>query len=155
MTQQSIDNLYIDWLGSYVSVGDWVLYSSKSTNVGMNLGKVEYVGPAKKPGSGRKIIQVRIFDLSIYRSWSKGKLVTLSSGDGAYRSVTKYPDTMVPFDEEVEPAIERAVRPAFSKIIPGAKKVPSADFVCDLGPEEPEARDAAIQDWEETNRYPD
>ena len=90
MTQQSIDDIYIDWLGNQISVGDWVLYSSKSTNTGMNLGKVEYVGPSKNPASRRKIIQVRVFQQSGVCRWSEGKLITLSSGDGAYKSTTKY-----------------------------------------------------------------
>lgn len=102
MTQQTIDSVYIDWLGNQVTAGDWVVYSSKSTNVGMNLGKVEHISKDK--------IQVRIMGLTSGRSWSKGKLVTLLGKDGAYRSVTKYPDTMVPFDEEVDPALEEAVK---------------------------------------------
>lgn len=96
MTQQTIDNVYVDWLGNQISVGDWVLYSSKSTNTGMNLGKVEYVGPSKNPSSKRRITQIRVFQQSS-GGWSEGKLITLSSGDGAYKSTTKYfgliPDT--------------------------------------------------------------
>lgn len=88
--QQTIENLYTDWLGNQISVGDWVLYSSKSTNVGMNLGKVEYVGPSKNPASARRIIQVRILEQTSESYWGNRKLVTLSSGVSAYKSVTKY-----------------------------------------------------------------
>lgn len=105
--QQTAESVYADWLGNQISVGDWVLYSSKSTNVGMNLGKVEYIGPAKNPAVNREIIQVRVHEQTHGSVWSKRKLVTLSSGDSAYRSVTQYPDTLVPFDEEVEPDIIR------------------------------------------------
>lgn len=98
MTQQSIDNVYVDWLGNQISIGDFVLYSSSSRNVGMNLGKVEYVGPSKNPSSPRQIIQVRIFNQTNSYGSKLNKLVTLSSGDGAYQSVTKYPGKMSWFE---------------------------------------------------------
>lgn len=90
MTQQTIDNVYTDWLGNQITVGDFVLYSSKSTNTGMNLGKVEYVGLSKNPNSTARIIQVRIHQQSD-GGWSEGKLVTLRSNESAYWGVTKYP----------------------------------------------------------------
>lgn len=88
----TLEETYIDWLGNHVTVGDWVLYSSKSTNVGMNLGKVEYFGPPKTDSPRRRhrwMIQIRIFDSSA-GLWEPSKLVTLKNTDGAYMSVTKY-----------------------------------------------------------------
>ena len=95
--QQTIDNVYTDWLGNQISVGDWVLYSSKSTNSGMNLGKVEYVGPSRNPNSRRHIIQVKVWNQT-GRARSTSRTVTLSSGDGAYMSVTKYPGSLSWFE---------------------------------------------------------
>lgn len=70
-----------DWLGNLIREGCWVVYSSKSTNTGMNLGVVEYVGLHK--------IQVRVREQSQH-GWSKGRLITLRKGEGAYNSVTRY-----------------------------------------------------------------
>lgn len=93
MTMTKADSyVYIDWLGNTVHVGDWALYSSKSQNTGMNLGKVEYIGPSKKTGAGQ-CIQVRIHQQSS-AGWSKGRLVTLDYRDGAYKSVTRYSGTI-------------------------------------------------------------
>lgn len=86
--QQTIENVYTDWLGNLVHEGDWVLYSSKSTNVGMNLGKVEFIGISNNGKT--HMLQVRIVDLTVNRAWSKGRLVSLHEYNGAFRSVTKY-----------------------------------------------------------------
>lgn len=74
-----------DWLGNELEVGGLVLYSSSSTNTGMNLGELTYVGPDK--------IQIRIWSATpgMYSiSYSIGKLVTLKPKNGAYKSVTRY-----------------------------------------------------------------
>jgi hypothetical protein len=77
-----------DWLGNDLNVGDLVLYSSSSSNVGMNLGEVTYAGADK--------IQIRIWQISkrangrsVVRS-DLGRIVTLLRHNGAYKTVTRY-----------------------------------------------------------------
>lgn len=88
---------YIDWLSNILREGCWVVYSSTSSNTGMNLGRIEYIGPRKSTGSGAQI-QVRIYKQSV-SGWSKGRLVTLSYPESAYKSVTRYFGT-IPQDVE-------------------------------------------------------
>lgn len=88
MTEADKKFVYIDWLGNIVSVGNWVLYSSTSSNTGMNLGRVEYVGNRKSTGKGAQA-QIRIYKQSVH-GWSKGRLVTLSYPESAYKSITRY-----------------------------------------------------------------
>lgn len=85
MTNKSL--VHTDWLGNLIREDAWVVYSSKSTNTGMNLGKVEFVGIASS-GKGR-MIQVRIYSQS-RAGWSKGRLVSLHQYSDAYNSVTRY-----------------------------------------------------------------
>lgn len=89
---------YADWLSNIVSVGNWVVYSSKSTNVGINLGVVEYLGPSKLSTRPRipvpphmdHIIQIRVCEKSERGNWLMGRLITLRRGESAYDSVTRY-----------------------------------------------------------------
>lgn len=90
--------VHFDWLRNMVSVGSWVVYSSKSTNSGMNLGRVEYLGPSKAHPNHRFIVQVRVYKQS-NAGWSKGRLVTLSEGESAFNSITRYFGT-IPQDVE-------------------------------------------------------
>lgn len=80
--------MHKDWLGNLLREDTWVVYSSSSTNTGMNLGKVEYIGPAKK-FPNRNMIQIRVYHQSD-AGWSKGRLITLHPPGGAYDSVTRY-----------------------------------------------------------------
>jgi hypothetical protein len=76
-----------DWLGNELVVGDQVLYTSKSTHVGMNKGELLLATAAK--------IQIRI-PVMLWDAKERGyrpggtKIVTLHSYNGAYDSVTKY-----------------------------------------------------------------
>lgn len=81
--------VHIDWLGNLIREGAWVVYSSKSTNTGMNLGEIEYLGPSKTSPHRRAVIQIRVYQQSD-SGWSKGRLITLSNGESAYKSVTRY-----------------------------------------------------------------
>ena len=73
-----------DWLGNNLNVGDTVLYTSKSTNVGMNIGELITLEPAK--------IQIRVWYIKdgIPVSAERGRVVTLFKGDLAFKSVTFY-----------------------------------------------------------------
>lgn len=94
MTNQLV---YKDWLDNLIREDAWVVYSSKSMNTGMNLGRVEYIGPSKKTAKGLQI-QVRVYKQSV-NGWSKGRLVTLSYPESAFKSVTRYFGT-IPQDVE-------------------------------------------------------
>jgi len=73
-----------DWLGSNLEVGDTVLYTSKSTNVGMNIGELVTLEPAK--------MQILVWYLKdgVPIEGKRGRVVTLFKGDLAFKSVTFY-----------------------------------------------------------------
>lgn len=77
-----------DWLGNELSIGDPILYSSASSNIGMNLGELLFADENK--------IQIRLWKISKRSSgrsvmhYDVGKIVTLQRYTGAYRTVTRY-----------------------------------------------------------------
>lgn len=74
-----------DWLGNELEVGGLVVYSSKSTLTGMNLGEVTSFSEDR--------IQIRLWALTErFRgtTYMPTKLVTLIRGTSAFKSVTRY-----------------------------------------------------------------
>lgn len=69
-----------DWLGNDLCVGDQVVYTSKSRNVGMVLGELTYVDS--------KVIKIRPIQYSAGRASSK--IIVLHNSDGAFSAVTRY-----------------------------------------------------------------
>ena len=69
-----------DWLGNPLDVGDTVVYTSKSTNVGMVLGILTEITPNR--------MQIKPLKYSGHRT--PAKVITLHSYQDAYKAVTKY-----------------------------------------------------------------
>jgi hypothetical protein len=69
-----------DWLGNELELGDLVVYTSRSSNVGMVLGSLT------------ELTDVRIQIKPIAYSGSKNlaKVITLHSWNDAFKAVTKY-----------------------------------------------------------------
>jgi hypothetical protein len=79
-----------DWLGNDLAVGDFVVYSSKSTLLGMNLCQV--VG-FPKPGT----IQLQLLAITRRASgatYMPDRKITLHEGTSAYKSVTRYSENI-------------------------------------------------------------
>lgn len=74
-----------DWLGNELEVGGLVVYSSKSTLTGMNLGEITALSNDR--------IQIRLWAITERFSgttYNTKKLVTLTRGTSAFKSVTRY-----------------------------------------------------------------
>ena len=74
-----------DWLGNELVLGNLVVYSSTSTLTGMNLAEITALSPGK--------IQLRLWAITRRSSgatYMPSRLITLTKGSSAYRSVTKY-----------------------------------------------------------------
>lgn len=69
-----------DWLGNELNLGDLVVYTSKSTNVGMVLGELVEITS--------KRIQIKPVAYSGPKNLAK--IITLHSYQDAYKAVTKY-----------------------------------------------------------------
>jgi hypothetical protein len=69
-----------DWLGNDLNVGDRVVYTSKSTNVGMVLGEITYIDT--------QTIKIKPLAYSGIRKTTK--IIVLHKGDGAFKAVTRY-----------------------------------------------------------------
>lgn len=69
-----------DWLGNELSVGDFVVYTSKSQFVGMVLGELTYLNTDK--------IQIKPLKYSGNRKPTK--IITLHSDQQAFHAVTRY-----------------------------------------------------------------
>jgi hypothetical protein len=69
-----------DWLGNSLSVGDYVVYSSKSTHVGMVLGELTFVSSDT----------IKIRPISYSGGRAPTKIITLHKTDSAFNAVTRY-----------------------------------------------------------------
>lgn len=69
-----------DWLGNNLEIGDLVVYTSKSTNVGMVLGSLIKVDE----------VMMQIRPIAYSGSRNPTKVITLHFWQDAYKAVTKY-----------------------------------------------------------------
>ncbi len=79
-----------DWLGNELDVGDFVVYSSKSTLLGMNLCQI--VG-FPKPGT----IQLQLLAITQRyngATYMPDRKITLREGTSAYKSITRYSENI-------------------------------------------------------------
>jgi hypothetical protein len=74
-----------DWLGNTLEKGDVVVYSSKSSLTGMNLGEITSIDNNR--------IQIRLWAITErFRgtTYMPQRIVTLLKGSSAHKSVTRY-----------------------------------------------------------------
>ncbi len=69
-----------DWLGNSLEIDDLVVYTSKSTNIGMVLGKLTFVD--------RNTIKLKA--LAYSAGSATNKIIVLHKGDSAFSAVTRY-----------------------------------------------------------------
>lgn len=85
----------IDWLGNPLNVGDLVVYSSKSSLTGMNLGEITSISDTR--------IQIKLWSTTerfAGTTYMPTRIITLLKGSSAHRSVTRYLGK-VPVKDEV------------------------------------------------------
>jgi hypothetical protein len=69
-----------DWLGNELNVGDLVVYTSKSSHVGMVLGKLKEVSSSR----------IQIIPIKYSEHDNPSKIITLHPGQTAFKAVTRY-----------------------------------------------------------------